>query len=228
MRRVADRVGVAGRSLGARMGLPHQAVFAAKHVQFLTGRSDVIDLAVGGVVLGELLVLAADQGPVNRMRHEADVVAAESVIGLLAGNQQKAAIGEAAAAVEVNFLLLESDGAGIGGMRIGMKIGQDRHVDPQAAENLEPTGLQVHGAGVGQLLVEVHVEMADQNLVARHALVTIVVGEGEHGFLRRTAVFRAQVKIDRHALPGSGRGVVEREVIGVVTRFAGAAVPHFV
>ena len=64
-------------------------------------------------------------------------MAAEGGVRLFAGNQQEVAVGEAAAAFEIDLLLLEAEGAGILGMRIGVEIGQDGDVDPQAAEHVE-------------------------------------------------------------------------------------------
>jgi hypothetical protein len=51
------------------------------------------------------------------MGHHRDVVAAQGVVGLLSGNQEKVPVGETAEAVEVDLLLFEADGAGILGVR---------------------------------------------------------------------------------------------------------------
>ena len=78
---------------------------------------------------------------------------------------------------------------------------------------------------VGQLLVEMKMEVADQHLVAGYRLVVVFVSVREHRLLRRAAVFCAEVEIDRHVLLGSRRRIVEREVIDVVVSLVGAFLP---
>ena len=70
-----------------------------------------------------------------------------------------------------------------------------------------------------ELLVEVEMEMADQHLESGHRLVHVVVRERHHRLLRGPAVFRTQVEIHRHALHGSRRRVVQREVVQLAARF---------
>ena len=110
-------------------------------------------------------------------------MAAERGVGLFAGNDQEIAIGEAGAAFEVDALLIEPDLAGIGGMRIGMEIAQRGDIDAQRFEGGDPLRLVIDGPGVGQLLVEMEVEVADHHLVAGQGFVDIVVREGHHRLL---------------------------------------------
>jgi hypothetical protein len=56
-------------------------------------------------------------------------VAAESGVGLFAGNDQEIAIGKAGTAFEVDALFLQTDLAGIGGMRIGVEIAERGDID---------------------------------------------------------------------------------------------------
>ena len=71
-------------------------------------------------------------------------------------------------------------------------------------------------------------EVAGDGFEAGHRLVGVVVGVGHHLLLRGVVAARAQVVVDRHALHGSGRRVVERVVVDLRARYPHAAVPHFV
>jgi hypothetical protein len=104
-------------------------------------------------------------------------VAAESVVRLLARNQQEVPIGKTAAPIEVHLLFLEANGAGILGMRVGVEIRHVGDVDAQAAKDVDPSGMQVDGSGIVELFQKMHVEVADHHLVAGHGLVAIVVRE---------------------------------------------------
>src|ERR1035438_169443 len=122
-------------------------------------------------------------GVVDGLGEEEHVVAAQSGVGLFAGNDQEIAIGEAGAAFEIDSLFLETDLAGIGGMRVGMEVAEGGDIDAERLEGGNPWRLEIDGAGVGQLLVEMEVEVADHYLVAGQGLVDIVMGEG-HDCLR--------------------------------------------
>ena len=110
-------------------------------------------------------------------------MAAQSGIGLFAGNDQEILIGEAGAAFEVDPLFLQTDLAGIGGMRIGVEVAQRGDIDAERLEGGNPRLLVIDGAGVGQRLIHMEVEVADHHLVAGHGLVDVVVGEGHHCLL---------------------------------------------
>ena len=60
---------------------------------------------------------------------------AQRIVGLLTWNDEKIAIGEAAAAVKINLLLLEPQRAGIFRVRIGVEIRDACDVDAQSAED---------------------------------------------------------------------------------------------
>ena len=96
---------------------------------------------------------------------------------------------------------------------------------PRSRNTGSQVGCTSMRAGIGELLVEVEMEMAHQHFVAGHRLVDVVVRERHHRLLRGPAVVRAQVKVDRHALHGSRRRIVEREIVQVAARFADAPVP---
>src|ERR1039457_5340955 len=210
------------------MRLPHQPVFAAQHVQLFRRRADVVDLPMLRVVLGELLPIRSHVRPVDRMRQERYVVATQRRLGLLARHQQESTAGEEGGARAIGLLLSEAKRAGIVGMRITMKIREDRDIDAEPPEYLQPAWLQIQSPGVGKLLVEVHMKMAHEHLVTRQRLIMVVVRERQNGLLRCAAVLRAEVEVDRHALPRSGRRVVQREIEDVVPRFLRAPVPHLV
>ena len=113
-------------------------------------------------------------------------------------------------------------------MRLAVKIREDRDVDAEPAEHLKPARLHIQRSGVGELLVEVHMKMAHQHLVAGHLLVAVVMSECHDGLLRVAAILRAEVEIHGHALPRSRWRVVERKIVDVVPGFVRSAVPHFV
>ena len=147
VRLVLDGIRVAIGTLGSGVSLPHEGVFIVEqpHLGFRGRR--VIDLAVGRQVFGERLLRrwlrpsrAAERSVsvVDRLREEEHIVAAQSGVGLFAGNDQEVAIREAGAAFEIDSLFLEADPAGIGGMRIGMEIAQRGDIDAERLEGGNP------------------------------------------------------------------------------------------
>src|SRR6266568_3788924 len=128
------------------------------------------------------------------------VVASEISVGLFAGDEEEVAVGEAPAALEIDFLLIQAKLARVARMRVGVEVGEDGDIDSEIAEYRQPCGLEVHRPSVSKLLVEVEVEMADQNLEAWHRLVNVIVRQCHHGLLGGSTVRRAQIKVDRHAL----------------------------
>ena len=69
--------------------------------------------------------------------------------------------------------------------------------------------------GVGELLIEVKVEMADKDLVAGYRLIDVVMCEVHDRLLCGPAVVSTEIEVHRHALHRSRRRVVKREVIQV-------------
>ena len=61
---------------------------------------------------------------------------------------------------------------------------------PRSRKTESQVGSKVDGAGVGELLIEVKVEMADQHFVAGQGFVDVVVRKGHDGLLRGLAVVR--------------------------------------
>ena len=59
-------------------------------------------------------------------------------------------------------------------------------------------------------------EVVDERLVPRDWFERIAVREREHRLTRRLAGIRARVEIDAHLLHGSGRRVVQREILHVL------------
>jgi hypothetical protein len=70
--------------------------------------------------------------------------------------------------------------------------------------------------------------MTHHDFEAGHGLVAVLVGESQHGLLGGVAIPGIQVIIDRHALPGSGRRIIEREIVNIVTRLTRAPLPLLV
>ena len=112
---------------------------------------------------------------VDRAWEQKQVVPPEIRVGLFAGYQQEITVGEALAPFQINFLFIEAKLAPIARMRVGVEVGQDGDIDAKIAEDRQPGGLEVHRPGVGELFVEVEMEMADQYFEAGHGLVHIVV-----------------------------------------------------
>ena len=81
-----------------------------------------------------------------------------------------------------------------------MEVGENRDIYAEGAEDGQPGGFEIHGSGVGELFVEVKVEMADHYFVARQGFVDIVVREGHHRLLGGVAVFGAEIEINGHPL----------------------------
>src|SRR5712692_9688837 len=94
-------------------------------------------------------------------REHEHVVASEISVGLFTGDEQEVAVGEALAAFEIDFLLIQAKLARVVRMRVGVEVGEDGDIDSQIAEDRQPGGLEVHRADVGELFVEVKMEMAD-------------------------------------------------------------------
>src|SRR5260370_42610351 len=97
----------------------------------------------------------------KRAREHEHVVPSEIRVRLFTGDEQEVAVGEAPAALEIDFLLIEAKLARVARMRVGVEVGEDGDIDSQIAEDRQPGGLEIHRAYVGKLLVEVKMEMAD-------------------------------------------------------------------
>ena len=93
-------------------------------------------------------------------------MAAQSGIGLFPGNDQEIAIGETGAAFEIDPLLLQTDLAGIGGMRIGVEVAQRGDIDARRPEGGNLRLFVGDAAGVGERLIHMEVKVADHHLVA--------------------------------------------------------------
>src|SRR5262249_23092868 len=120
--RLANAIGVKGRALGTRMGLPDERALALSHVVKLRGAAGVVDGAVLRVLLQEGLPFAANVGPVDRLRKQDVVMAAEIFVGLFARQNQKIPVGMAAAGFVICFEILEAKRAGISGMALAVEI----------------------------------------------------------------------------------------------------------
>ena len=88
------------------------------------------------------------------------------------------------------------------------EIGQDGDVDSHRAEDGQPCGLQIHGATVGKLFVEMEVKVTYQDLEPGHRLEDIVMRERHNMLLRVVAVLRAQVQVDSHVLQSTWRRII--------------------
>ena len=118
-----------------------------------------------------LLHVGEEEG---RGKHE-HVVPAEVGVGLLAGNQKQVAIGEPRAAIEIDLLLVQPYRARVVRMRVRVEVGEDGDVDAEVAEDGQPGRLKVDSAHVGELLVEMEVEVAHQHFISGQRLVYVVV-----------------------------------------------------
>src|SRR6202158_95277 len=155
------------------MSLPHHSTLAPKHIQFFCGGTDVINLAVLWVAFHELLPFLPCHRPKDRTGRDRDVVSSERVVGLLTGDQQKVAIRKTAATVKIKFLFFETNGAGILWMRIRVKIGEIHDIDSQSTENINPGGAKIKRSGVGELFIEMHVEVAHHDFIPGYRFVAV-------------------------------------------------------
>src|SRR5262245_408721 len=151
---------------------------------------------------------------------------AEIPVRLLSRDQEEVAVGESLAALEIDLLLIYPNLPRVVRMAISVKVREDREIDAEAAKDGQPGRLFVDGSYIAQLLIEMEVEVAHQHFVARHWFVHIVVSERHHGLLRGTAVRWAQIEVDRHALLGVGRCIVERKIVQMSPRFTDSPIPH--
>src|SRR4051812_44786777 len=67
----------------------------------------------------------------QRLREHKHIVAAKVGIRFFTGDQKYVPIGEPLTTIEVNLLFVEPNSTGIVGVRIAMKISQDRQVDTE-------------------------------------------------------------------------------------------------
>src|SRR5262245_54804543 len=104
MNGLTDRVGIPTRAFRPRVSLPDQPFFSLEHLQFISRRPYVVDLAVLGIVFDHGLPGLTDGGPVDRTREDCRVVPAEIGVRLLTRDDQKVAIGMPAGGSEVGFL----------------------------------------------------------------------------------------------------------------------------
>ncbi len=153
-------------------------------------------------------------------------MAAESGIRFFAGDNQKIAVREARAAFKVNLLLVETNFAGIRGMRIGVKIAQRGNVNAQRLKGGNPLRLMVESAGVGQFLIKMKMKVTYHHLVAGHGLIYVVVRERHDGLLGSLRIAGIQVEIYRHPLHGTRWGVVESEILLEFARLRDAPLPY--
>src|SRR5262245_24157178 len=109
--------------------------------------------------------------PLRLGRSFCGLQAAEIGVGFFARYQQKVTIRKSLAARKVNLLLAQAQRSGVGGMGVAMEIGQNRDVDSQSPKYGHPRRFEIQRSGVGQFLIEVEMEMADQHLESRHGLV---------------------------------------------------------
>jgi len=107
-----------------------------------------------------------------------------------------------------------------------VEIAQRGDIDAQRPEGGNPRLLVIDGAGVGERLIHVEVEVADHHLVAGHRLVDVVVGEGHHCLIGGLRVAGIQIKVDRHPLQSARGSVVEGEVFFKLARLRHAVLPH--
>jgi hypothetical protein len=110
-----------------------------------------------------------------------------------------------------------------------MEIRHHRDVYAKPPEYRKPGRLHVDCPGIRELLVEMRVEVADRDLVARQFLVPVIVCVPQDRGMCSCGAFGTQIEIDRHPLPCSGRSIVEREISACETaRLPRAPVPHLV
>src|SRR5260370_19275306 len=99
----------------------------------------------------------------KRAREHEHVVPSEIRVGLFAGDEQEIAVGEAPAALEIDFLLIDAKLARVARMRAGEEDGEHSEIDSQIPGDPQPAGLEIHRAYFGELLVEVKMEMSDEH-----------------------------------------------------------------
>jgi len=70
-----------------------------------------------------------------RLRKQEHVVTAEVPVRFLAGYQEKVAVGESLTTLEIDFLLIEPNLAGIVRMCVPVEVGEYREVDAKIAKH---------------------------------------------------------------------------------------------
>ncbi|MBW8867899.1 MAG: hypothetical protein JF610_11320 [Acidobacteria bacterium] len=104
-------------------------------------------------------------------------------------------------------------------MQLEMEIAQADHVQAQRLHRREILEGRIERSGQALPAGEVEMEVVDEGLVAGNRLERVAVREREHRLTRRFAGLGAGVEVDAHLLHGSGRRVVEREVLRVARFF---------
>src|SRR6185437_6228401 len=115
---------VAFGAFRAWVGRPDNAVLPVHHIQYVFGRTKMINLTVGGILLDELLISRARR----RMRkidwlgsHQIPM-AAQIRVRLLSRHYQEVFIGHPACTFEIDFFFLESFGTRIAWIGIIMEV----------------------------------------------------------------------------------------------------------
>ena len=96
-----------------------------------------------------------------------------------------------------------------------MEVAQADDVQAERAHRHQILERRVERSGGALTAGEVEMEVVDERLVAGQRLERVAVREGQHRLTRRLAGVGAGVEIHAHLLHGSGRRVVEREILHV-------------
>src|SRR5947208_9913965 len=73
-----------------------------------------------------------------------------------------------------------------------------------------------------------HMKVADEDFAVGYRFISVLMCVSQNGLLSSSAGAGAQIKIDRHALPGSRRCIVQSVVVCLRPRFGDTPMPNFV
>ena len=179
----------------------------------------VIDLAVARHVFDERLPRPAHFRPVHVLRPDDVVVATKKGARLFPRHDEEILVGRAPRGLEVVLLIGETQRTGIVCVQLEMEVAQADDVQAQRLHRREILKRRVERSRSPLAPGEVEMEVIDERLVPSERLEGIAVREGQHALARRLTRVRAHVEIHAHLLLGSGRRVVQREILHVLRIF---------
>ena len=188
-------------------------VLALRHLHHVRRAADVVDLAVGRMLLDQRLARLARRQPEQRLRDEQVVVAAENAgEDLLVRHDQEVLVRVAPR----HFVVVGACLQRIAAAPTAAAVNRREDVDAGRARRLEIGQPHVEPAHLPQPLHRAGVEVRRHHLIAGQRLVAILARERERRLQRRLAGSGADVEEHRHPLPGAGPRAVEREVLAGV------------
>src|SRR5512132_1196604 len=107
-----------------------------------------------------------------------------------------------------------------------MEVAQPDDVDPERLHGREIFELRVERSAGPEALRESQMEMVHERLVAVDGLEDVAMCEGKRRLPCRGRLSGSSIEVHRHALPGAGRSIVEREVLAVLSDSFAVGLPH--